>query len=233
MVQPTFFIVLAEPNVDPNLESYILFSLFLGVLCFTALPFYIDRILKKFETPMIIQELSQDIARTEFRGEDPIQPIMEVAQKSIRKNDFKIAKDCLDIIRKKMCTLFEEENFEEEEETEISMTVRKHFSTMGRLAMDEEDRDSASEIISVIKEMGVITVEEGLRRASREFVLSLEEIGMTAVERGYENISLEAASCLNEIGIRAAERGLEEVIWDVILSLRSIGMGAIRGDVGE
>lgn len=233
MVQPTFFIVLAESNADPNLEWHIRLCLSLGVLCFATLAFYIRRVLIKFETPRVIQELSRDITRTEFRREDPVQPIMELAQKSIRKHDFRITKECLDTVKKRMSILFEEEDLEEEEETEISMTVRKHFSTMGRLAINEEDRDSASEVISIIKEMGMITVEKGFKRASKEFVLSLEEMGMAAIEKVYENISLEAASCLNEIGIRAAERGLEEVIWNVILSLRRIGMSAIRGDVSE
>jgi hypothetical protein len=228
-----FVMGLAKPKCNSDFELYICLCFFLGVLCFTLLVPYTYNMFMKLKPSKIIEELSQRIIKSNFKRDDPIHPIIELAQVSITKNDFKTTKECLDSIRKKICTLFEEEDLDEDEETKISMTVRKHLSAVGRLAIDEEDRDSASEVISIIKEMGMVTVEKGFRRASKEFVLSLEEIGMAAIEKVYENISLEAASCLNEIGIRAAERGLEEVIWDVILSLRRMGMGAIRGDVGE
>ena len=228
-----FIMGLAKPNGSSDFELCICLCFFLGVLCFTLLVPYTYNMFIKLKPSKIIKELSQRIIKSNFNDDDPIQPIMELAQVSIRKHDFRTTGECLVAIREKTCALFEKEDLNEDEETEISVTSRKHFSAVGRLAMNEEDLDSALEVISNTKEMGMTTVERKLKKAAGEFVLSIECIGTTALRKKYAEISLEAVSCLREIGIRAAERGLEEVVMNVILSLRRIWMATIGRDINE
>lgn len=216
-------------DTTSNLESYICLCLSLGILSFITLIPYTYYMFEKLKPSKIVEEFSSKITKSNLISGDPIQPIMELVQMSITKNDYKTIEESLKKIEERICTIFEEELLEESEENKISETVYKHFSAISRFAIDEGDENSALAIISNIGIIGKAAVEKGLKKVSAKIVASLGEIGRAATEKEFEEASWGAVFCLEELEETAVERKATETIWEIISSLREIAINVVGG----
>jgi len=219
--------------MEPLLETYIVFSYFLGIFCFTTLIPYTYVMFIMLKPSTFIEKLSQKINKEELLHTEPIQPIIDIVRRSMMEYDHETAREGLDAIGEKASSIFRRERFIGDEETNISEKVYRHFFEIGKLALNKGDEGPVMVVIENIRKTGTTAVEKNLGIAAMKSVAFLSAIGIAAVNKNFEDISSQAIQSLTGIGIAAVKRERRtaekvRMAEKVAASLSKISIAALR-----
>ena len=213
-----------------NLESYISFAYYFGIFAFMALVPYMLKMFEMLKPSTVINMLAERITRQSLQSaikseqkvnqNDQIQPIVDIVHGALMKYDYETLRDGLKAIGDKAGNIFENENFERDEEVKISKLIIDHITRVGKLSIIKGDEDSTVEVITNLRKIGITTAKRKLEFATYMSILSIQNIGLLAVEKKLDWTTIEAVISVGGVGKVAAENKLGNKGQDAELFLR-------------
>lgn len=234
------------PSVPSNLEAHISFAYYLGLFAFSALVPYIWSTLEMLKPSTIINMLAERItkqrilAAAEKTSEDPILPIIDIANGALMRYDYETVIDGLMAIGERTSEIFKELGYTggmfrrlEDgafEEKRLSENIFDHLISIGRLAISKDNERTAVAALYSLWANVRIAAEQKLEVATRWGIESMEEIGIAAVGKELEMPALTAVQLIGSIGESVAKQSREEPIFMKRLKdIAMIATGAMEG----
>ncbi len=199
--------------VGINMEIAIYFAYFLGFFAFICLIPYIWSTLNLLKISTAIKWLEKDITKEnvlealkdsdDIIEKDPVQPIIDIMNSALERNDYETVRNGLKVIKKNIIVILENP-LEENEEKEIINYIIQHIAEFGIYGANKK------------KEIFV-----------RDIIISLHEIGVKAIENKRKVSFSKVATAIGEVGKRAAKNELE-ITFDVVTKLTDLTKEAIQ-----
>lgn len=216
-----------------NMELAIFAAYFLGFFAFMCLVPYMLKTLNLLKPSTIITLLAIDITKekvlTSINAEDntsskidPVQPIADMANSALERNDYATVRDGLTTIKNSTIHMLENIHFNSDEEKDLAEHILKHLQRIGIQAVKKENEDSTLSAITCINEIGIKTAERKLKEFTVSALEMLKNIGTKAVDKKLELAVKKVVLALWDIGTKAAGKELNlvtetavQAIWDV------------------
>jgi hypothetical protein len=224
--------------LSDHMEGAIFVAYFLGLFAFVCLVPYMLKTLDLLKPSTVIKLLAEEITKgkileaLEEDGEiiekDPVQPIIDMINAALERNDYETVRNGHRAINKSTIRIFENSLFEGEEENKLSFHILRHVEKHGIQAAKRENEDSTLSAIKSLSEMGSKAVELKLERGAWIAVDSLGEVGNRAILQELEGASWIAAQELGDIGFKAAEQKFESVVEKSADLLGIMGIQAVE-----
>ncbi|MCX9009756.1 MAG: DUF2254 domain-containing protein [Candidatus Methanoperedens sp.] len=241
------------PNVRPSLEAHISFAYYLGLFAFSSLVPYIWSTLEMLKPSTVINMLAERItkqrilAAAEKASEDPILPIIDIANGALMRYDYETVIDGLMAIGERTSEIFKELGYTSGmfrrledgafEEKRLSENIFDHLISIGRLAISRDNERAATAALYSLWANVRIAAEQKLEVATRWGIESMEEIGIAAAGKELEMPALTAVQLIGSIGESVAKQSREEPIFTkrlkdiatvAVAALEEIGKVAIE-----
>jgi len=209
-------------------EICVSLSLFLGFYCFVALVPYISNTLTTLNPLVLINKFSQEITKVTLLEADPILLTFKIIEKFI-KSDYEIVEQGLNIVKNKICSIFEKENFNFQEDGSISLKIYGHFDELCTLALEKKDDITLQILIRNIKAIGLKAIERKYRNIMDRGIGSLESVGYSTFDE-FPLRSIQALGSLGVIGesLKKDEKNNRDNIKRIIDILKKIESGGIE-----
>jgi len=238
-----------ELNVPSGLEVHISFAYYLGLFAFSSLVPYIWSTLEMLKPSTIINMLAERItkqrilAASEKTSEDPILPIIDIANGALMRYDYETVIDGLMAIGERTSEIFKELGYTsgmfrrlEEgafEEKRLSENIFDHLISIGRLAVSRDNERAAVAALYSLWANVRIAAEQKLEVATRWGIESMGEVGIAAAEKELEMPALTAVQLIGSIGESIAKQSREEPIFTKRLKdIAMVATGALE-DIGK
>ena len=216
-----------------NLESYIVFTYSLGVFVYVALAVYIWHMMGMLNPSTIIDTLAKDITKKNiFNKEavnenDPMLPIIDIVNNSVRKYDHVTSKAGLSAIEERIAIILEND-LNEDEEINISQYILDHLTRIGKLALSRDDEYAIIQVTNTILKIGSIAVEKERKTLTLDALDNLGYIGIDAAKRNLEWSTRMALLSIVKIGEVSIENECDIQSKEGVLCLESITKMAVE-----
>jgi len=182
-------------------EFFISLSLFLGFYCFVALVPYISNTLTTLNPLVLINKFSQEITKVTLLEADPILPTFKIIERFIRSdyNDYNIVEQGLNIVKNRICSIFEKETFNFREDGSISLGIFNHFDELYKLALEKKDDITLQILIKNIEAIELKAIERKYENIIDRGIGSLEVIGRSTIDE-FTFRSIQTVGSLGVIG---------------------------------
>lgn len=198
-----------------NMEFAIFAAYFLGFFAFVCLVPYMLKTLDLLKPSTVIKLLAADITKErileslekdgEIADKDPVQPIIDMINAALERNDYETVRNGLIAIKNSTILTFKAGLFEEKQDQKIAGNILQHISKLGIQAANRGNSDSTLFIIKCVYQIWKNADEQELEGAIWESAIALEEIGIKATKKDFKWASLVAAEALGKVGIRETE----------------------------
>lgn len=249
LVEPAGPHTAGAPNVPPGLEAHISLAYYLGFFAFFALVPYIWSTLEMLKPSTVINMLAERItkqrilAAAEKTSEDPILPIIDIANGALMRYDYETVIDGLTAIGVHTGEIFKELGYTSGmfkrledggfEEKRLSENIFDHLITIGRLAISRDNERAAVAALYSLWANVRIAAEQKLEIATRWGIESMEEIGMAAAGKELEMPALTAVELIGSIGESIAKQSHEEPIFMQRLKDIAVTAAGALEDIGK
>ncbi len=149
-----------------NMEGAIFVAYFMGFFAFVCLVPYMLKTLDLLKPSTVIKLLAAEITKEnileflnseEIDEKDPIQPIADMINASLEKNDYETVRNGLKAI--KISTVLVLENAHFKEDRVLAPHIPLHISKLAIVAINRKNEDSATFAIENLGEIGIKTSE--------------------------------------------------------------------------
>ncbi|WP_319509160.1 DUF2254 family protein [uncultured Methanolobus sp.] len=239
------------------IEGAIFVAYFMGFFAFVCLVPYMLKTLDLLKPSTVITLLAEEITKEKIlefldNGDDvdekdPIQPIIDIINNSLDRNDYETVRNGLKAIKNSTILIFENAHFLIGEEDKVASRVLQHVERFGTQAAKKENEDSTLATIQILEKIGIKATEQKLEEVSIKTSLTLGKMGVEAVKQKLDKVASETVKALGNIGneitnvelknaswasvsniekvgVKAAEQGFREVIWNTSKELERVGI---------
>ncbi len=217
-----------------NMEFAIFAAYFLGFFAFVCLVPYMLKTLDLLKPSTVIKLLAADITKEkilesveedgEITEKDPIQPITDMINAALERNDYETVRNGLEGIKKRANEIIKNNYIDEDEEMKCSDHLIEHIERIGLQAIKKENEFSTISSIKTIEEMGTNAAEINLERTTLRTVRTLKILANAAFAKNYVFSTREIVRSVKEIGIKSSKQELKRVPVECVLTLNEIGM---------
>lgn len=221
-----------------KLENHILVTYFLGIFAFGALIPYIVDVLDLMKPSTVIDKLAEKITIKSLieaieggrvkEKDDPVQPIIDIMHASLMKYDYGTLREGLNAIKDRIIYIFENNNFERDEEVPVMFNVLHRIKKVGIIATNGVDEDSIIEVIVCFQKMGEAAAKHKYEYSAQNASDSINEIGEIVIEKNLKDAIILTTWSLYVIGLAGTEENLDSVARSVIGHLENIGIRALN-----
>jgi hypothetical protein len=218
------------------MEGAIFVAYFMGFFAFVCLVPYMLKTLDLLKPSTVITLLAEDITKEkildslkddgEIAEKDPVQPIIDMINGALERNDYETVRNGLTAIKYSTNTILENAIFEKNEESRISSHILRHVEKLGIQAAKKENEDSSLSIIKNLTSIGTKAVKLKHEHTAWITVDSLCEISKKIVENKLEGASWIAAEEIGNIGTNAVVQKMDDVVRRSVKALDIIGTKA-------
>ncbi|AGB48346.1 putative membrane protein (DUF2254) [Methanomethylovorans hollandica DSM 15978] len=249
-----------------NMEFAIFWVYFLGFFAFICLVPYILKTLDLLKPSTVINLLAEEITKENVLAAlknhevvaeiDPIQPIIDIINSALEKNEYETVRNVLKAITNSTVSILEESHFEWGEEDEFSryivdsikniaisaiqkentnstLAAIKNLEIIGTKAVENNHEKTAGWTAKVLEKIGINVAETQLEEAVRRTVKALEKMGYEAVCKKLTRSIWSATTALEKIGDKAVENKLRKTVSEIAYSLQNIGTKATENKFEE
>ncbi|MDY0385815.1 MAG: DUF2254 family protein [Methanolobus sp.] len=228
-----------------NMEGAIFVAYFIGFFAFVCLVPYMLKTLDLLKPSTVIELLAVEITKEnildsledydEIAENDPIQPIVDMINAALVRNDYETVKNGLVRIKNSANQIIENESFDQKEEEIFSNHLIEHVERLGKTAIKNGNERSTISSIKVIEEIGMKAADKNLEWttwrtistlhifardaapkdfgfATRDIIYSVERIGTQSIRQKLESVPPECVNALETLGIEQAKRKMD---WDI------------------
>jgi hypothetical protein len=215
------------------MEGTIFVAYFMGFFAFICLVPYMLKTLDLLKPSTVITLLAEEITKEKMLNaasnendsvteNDPVQPIIDITNSALLRNDYETVRNCLTAIKKSTVLIFEKDK-----EGKLTHHILQHVARFGILATNRKNEDSAISAIGILGEMGTKAAEQKLEEASSTAASALRKVGTKAVEQELEEAASTTADVLGKIGTKAAEKKMSMLTQHLVLELDIVGTAAL------
>lgn len=225
-------LILIKTNSDgtSNLENYIYGAFSSGVIAFLFLIPYMKTTLDLLKPSTMIDMLAKEVTKknilsalkddNKYEGynmqsyyidKDPILPIIDIVNSSLRHYDSVTAIEGLNAIGYHTYNIFEKDDFKDDEDEKITSHIIWHLDNVVRHARTEENDYIIIEIIKILFKNGFTTANKKRENATISAINELTEILDIVYKNELQGLPVLAASFYN-IEAMAAKNGLRTVL---------------------
>jgi hypothetical protein len=200
----------------------------------------------------VIKLLAEDITKKqiieslenyeEVDEKDPVQPIVDMVNGALERNDYETVKNGLVAIKNSVNQVIEKSTFEKREEWDFSGHLIEHIERLGKTAIKNSNERSTISSIKIIEEIGIKAADRSLEWttwriistlhifardatpknfgfATRDIVSSVEKIGTISINNKLGSVSPECVVALKIIGFEQLKKKME---WDIEATVKAI-----------
>jgi hypothetical protein len=239
------------------MEGAIFGAYFMGFFAFVCLVPYMLKTLDLLKPSTVITLLAEDITKEKIlefleNGDDvdekdPIQPIIDIINNFLDRNDYETVRNGLKAIKNSTILIFENAHFLKGEDDRVASRILQHVERFGIQSAKKENEDSTLATIQILEKIGIKATEQKLEEVSIKASLTLGKVGVEAVKQKLDKVASETVKALGNIGneitnvelknaswasvsniekvgIKSAEQGFREVIWNTSKELERVGI---------
>ncbi|MFA5331972.1 MAG: DUF2254 family protein [Methanoregula sp.] len=228
------FLILKEIEgstyITENLGHFVSFAYLLGIFTFLVLIPYILNTINLLRTDTLISRLIDSVSEKNFpesrdylayNPNDPLQPIFEVIQTSVKQYDISTLDFALNHLLTRMSVILQNDVTLRSSDT-VSDYFCKNLNRAGLLAIDKGDTDIFSIIVQTLEKFGRITSTRINGSNTISAIIALEDLGLNASEKNNELITHWIVSSINILGRVGAERKIRNITSFAISALKEI-----------
>lgn len=222
-----------------NMELAIFAVYFLGFFAFVCLIPYILKTLDLLKPSKVIDLLAMDITIEkvmkaleddgEITEKDPIQPIIDIINSSLERNDYETVRNGLIAIRKSTIVLMRRTNLEQEEFEKIPIHSFQHLQRAGEHALNRRNDDSISASARTIAEIAITSAKMKNEKVAIEGLKILKKMGIQTIVIEREVPTISITKNITRLGLESIE---SEIYWTtkrVIKTLLEINLESKLG----
>jgi hypothetical protein len=234
------FLILKEIDgstyITENLGNFVSFAYLLGIFTFLVLIPYILNTINLLRTDTLISRLIDSVSEKNFpesrdylayNPNDPLQPIFEVIQTSVKQYDISTLDFALNHLLTRMSVILQNDVRLRSSDT-VSDYFCKNLNRAGLLAIEKGDTDIFSIIVQTLEEFGRITSTRINGSNTISAIIALEDLGLHASEKNNELITHWIVNSIGTLGISGAERKIRNITSSAISALESIDQVVIN-----
>lgn len=224
-----------------NMEGAIFVAYFMGFFAFVCLVPYMLKTLDLLKPSTVILLMAEDITKEnvdeylknseDVAEKDPIQPIIDIINNSLERNDYETVKNGFRAITNSIMSIYKNPQLEEEEK--IFNHIIEHVERLGIQALKRQNEDSTSSAIVNIENIGINAINYNFSKTALKTVKALENIGMKVIETSYQNILKQNIKAMGIIGARATHENMKECTEAALSALMDIGPIAADKEYGS
>ncbi|WP_406656194.1 DUF2254 family protein [Methanolobus sp. ZRKC2] len=224
-------------------EGAIFTAYFMGFFAFICLVPYMLKTLDLLKPSTVIKLLSEDITKEnileslkideEIEDRDTIQPIIDMINRALERNDYETARNGLTSIANSIIFIFKNTQFESEEEAKLSNHITLHIERLGIQALNKQNEDSTLSAIVNLERIGTQACNNGFSKAVLKTIDALEIIGKNISETDFENLLQQNIKALGEVGAKAIKKNYEDEAQAALTALMDEGAKAAEKNLGN
>lgn len=221
-----------------NMEFAIFWVYFLGFFAFICLVPYILKTLDLLKPSTVINLLAEEITKENVLAAlknhevvaeiDPIQPIIDIINSALEKNEYETVRNVLKAITNSTVSILEESHFEWGEEDEFSRYIVDSIKNIAISAIQKENTNSTLSAITNLEIIGKNAVENNHEKTVGWTAEALEKIGINVAETQLEEAVRRTVKALEKMGYEAVCKKLTRSIWSATTALEKIGDKAVE-----
>lgn len=190
-------------RVSLSSEFFVSFAYWLEIFTLVALFPYMLNIINLLKPEKIIEKLMMNITKDNLLNpeEDPIQPVMDIAHRSIVKNnDIVTTKFIIVAVAKKVLKIIKSNDFDSDgDEKLISERFCGNFEHVCRSVVSRADDSLATDVIFCLCKFTHVTVKKKLEIAAKEGDKTLTNVGILVAKKEFPSAKQQVHNCLNEL----------------------------------
>lgn len=197
-----------------NMELAIFAAYFLGFFAFVCLVPYILKTLDLLKPSTVINLLAEKITKenvlaalktSEVVAEiDPVQPIIDIINSALERNDYETVRNGLTAIRKSTIAIIESIDNKKSEDDELVHYIVQHVERFGTMAINRKNEDSAKSAIFNLGSIGIKTIEKRQDFIASNITIIIGNLGLDSMKRELGGAVFEVIEALEKIGEKAA-----------------------------
>jgi len=221
-----------------NMEFAIFWVYFLGFFAFICLVPYMLKTLDLLKPSTVINLLAEEITKENVLAAlknhevvaeiDPIQPIIDIINSALEKNEYETVRNGLKAITNSTVSILEESHFEWGEEDEFSRYIVDSIKNIAISAIQKENTNSTLSAITNLEIIGKNAVENNHEKTVGWTAEALEKIGINVAETQLEEAVRRTVKALEKMGYEAVCKKLTRSIWSATTALEKIGDKAVE-----
>ncbi len=214
------------------MEGAIFGAYFLGFFAFVCLVPYMWKTLELLKPSAVIKLLAEEITKDnvlepltedgEISERDPIQPIIDMMNSALERNDYETLRNGLLAIKVAVNNIYETASFEGNEENMFSYHILSHIKRIGLQAANRKNEVTVGDTAKNIAGIYLKSSEKKHELTQLIATIYIGEIGQETTEMKLKIITKRIVDLLGIIGKNAVNIQNEEVIKNIVLSLEKI-----------
>jgi hypothetical protein len=216
-----------------NMEGAIFVAYFMGFFAFVSLVPYMLKTLDLLKPSTVIKLLAAEITKEkvlEFleKGDDidendPLQPIVDMTNSALARNDYETAKNGINSITKSAIFIIQLVDIGNEKRLHLAQYhIMTHIERLGNEAINKQNEDSVLSIIINLEKIGNEAAKRNQIITLFAAVMSLEKIGTKAIENNLNVAALLATTKLGKLWDHATDLKLNEIAEITALNIRKL-----------
>lgn len=231
-------LILAETGIDSFfIKNFILLNYYLGFISFISLiPFIwinfdllnISTVINRLVLRITKDKLLNEIYLNENKNNDSLQPVIDIIQASLTKNDYETIRYGLTQLDNQINPIIEEGGLNKEQINEIIRYLFLKFKRVFYLAINRKDEDSAIEILTMLLKNGIFNPKWNYdKKISLLTINFIEDIGNFAIDQRMTIFISGIALSLGRVGEMAVENLDLDSFKDTLFVLENISSASI------
>lgn len=212
-----------------NMEIAIFAAYFLGFFAFVCLVPYMLKTLDLLKPSKVIDLLAMDITIEkvmkaleddgEITEKDPIQPIIDIINSSLERNDYETVRNGLIAIRKSTIVLMRKTNLEQKEFEKIPIHSFQHLQRAGEHALNRRNDDSISSSAKTIAEIAITSAKMKNEKVAIEGLKILKKMGIQTIVIEREMPTIVITKNITRLGLESIE---SEIYWTTKKTIKTL-----------
>ncbi|WP_321429652.1 DUF2254 family protein [uncultured Methanolobus sp.] len=212
------------------MEGAIFVAYFMGFFAFVCLVPYMLKTLDLLKPSTVITLLAEEINKKNvlealkdnkigmnIEDNDPVQPIIDMINVALNKNDRETLKNGLVAIKIATNKILVNNILDKYEENDISKFIINHLENVGIQAVKEEKDKSTNLVIEALKEIGIESADQKYENATTNSIKSIRVITNKELKVDIkEEKIIFVVLILKELGEKAAIKNLDTAVKNVI-----------------
>lgn len=216
------------------IESAIFGAYFMGFFAFICLVPYMWKTLDLLKPSTVIIVLAKEITKKkvieslenyeEVNENDPIQPIIDIVNSALERNDYETVKNGLVTIKNSANQIIEKNTFEKREEWEFSGHLIEHIERLGKNAIKNSNEISTISNVKVIEEIGMKAADRNFEWTTWRAISTLHIFALEATQKDFGFATRTIISSVERIGIQSTKKKFELAPQECVITLEKIGI---------
>ena len=252
IVYGLIFLILNNAGIINNTliiyPQLVLSTYIISIVAILALVPYIQSAFDLMEPTKIIENLSKKISKKSFKkyiedvneginSEIPIQPIMDIVNFSLAKNDSYTAIHGLQTIKEHVSPIINNKNNEIQNRKKILSYILIELREFGLIAANRKDEKLSKESIKTINSIITTLIDEELNQLLdklNSYPKGEERDKEEIKKKVYiETMTMDSIDCIEKIGEVAIEHGLRDAVTSAISSISHIGIKMVSNHLNR